>query len=90
MVSVIDPTLGRNATGDTERMSKPAQIVLAAHVRTLERRRNQATIAADERPLNVEAQRIAPILHRNELLVLNDRTDRANRSSQPRKLQRPP
>src|ERR1700678_791334 len=58
-----------------------AEIVLATEIRALEWGRNQAAIATNERSLNVEAQSVAPVLHRNKFLVLHDGANRTNRSA---------
>ena len=61
---------------------KATQVVLATHVRTLERRRNQAAKPTDKRALNVEAEGIAAVLYRDEFLVLHDGPNRPNRPAQ--------
>ena len=66
-----------------------ANVVFAAHEEALERRGDQTSVPADERSLNVKADRIAPILHRDELLVLNDRPDRPDGSAQSGEFHRP-
>ena len=56
-----------------------AYVILAAQIEALERRRHHATIARQERTLHVEADRIAALLHRLEMLVLNNRAHRPHR-----------
>ena len=66
---------------------KTAKIVLATYVESLEGRSHHAAVAGNKGSLKVDINSIAVFLHREGTLVLHDRSDRANRSSQPRQLQ---
>src|SRR5205823_13563466 len=59
-----------------------ANIVLAAHIEALERRRYQPAIPADEGCIHTVADGVPSLLHRKELLVLDDRPDGTHRAAE--------
>ena len=62
---------------------KAAQVIFAAKVEALKRRRHHSAVAGQERTLHVKANRVAPLLHGFEVLVLHDRTHGPHRPAQP-------
>src|SRR5256885_3154487 len=59
-----------------------ANIVLAAHIEALERRRYQPAIPADEGCIHTVADGVPSLLHRKELLELDDRPDGTHRAAE--------